>query len=232
VALAVFFSVIHAGLAGATVIEPDPELHGVLGDMYALATAMRLHHDAGGRRLPGLDELARYLRNPLPDGWPANYRIAEIRGGWWIGRRVSEFSTARRFLRNNAFSLGLYEQEGQNIWLGGPFVWMDASPFGENIMRIKVARGDDNDYIFFNSPETAYYWRGELALTAEAAAGALEKFATDSGGPFIIPPPSASEPLRASPVELPPDFTVGRDEDEMLFLPGSMITLPLPRPNE
>ena len=227
-------AMIYATQASASVIVPDPELHGVIGDLHALTVALRLHYyDTRSASLPDLNQLTNYLRVPLPDGWPADYQIAEISGGWWIGRRVPEFSSARRFLRENAPSLGLYEQGGQSTWMGGSFVWMNALPFGNDAVQIRAAQGQGRDvqYLFFNSPGTPYYWRSGLVFTAEAHTEARELFSSHSRGPFFVPDaaPRVQEPLRATPVELPPEFTVGRDEDEIDFRPGSMITLPLPR---
>jgi len=224
----------RVALANTAVIVPDPELHNVVGNLHAMAAALRLHfYDTRSTRLPDLDVLANYLNSPLPAGWPADYQIAEVRGGWWVGRRVPEFSTARRFLRDNAPSLGFYEQGGQNAWMGGAFVWMNAVPFGDDTVQIRVAQGQGRDvqYLFFNSPGTPYYWRSGLVFTAEAHSEARELFSTHSRGPFFVPDatPREQEPLRATPVELPPEFTVSRDEDEIDFRPGSMITLPLPR---
>ena len=235
-ALFAFIAVIHAGPAGAVIIEPNPDLHSVMGDLHALVVAMRLYHDDTRRtQLPGLEELARYLRKPLPGGWPSDYRTAELRCGWWVGRRVPEFSTARRFLRDNALLLNLYEHENQSTWMGGAFVWMNALSFDRNTKPIKVAQGEGNDknYLFFNSPGTDFYWRSELIYTAEAHAEALKKFGTVAERPLMVPtaPPSAQE-LRASPVELPPDFTVGADEDEIDMRIGNINVNPFRRTND
>ena len=233
-------AVIHAYPAGALIIEPDPDLHIIMGDLHALAVAMRLYYDdTRGTQCPGLDELARYLRKPLPDGWPADYRTATLSCGWWVGRKVPEFSTARRFLRYNALSLGLYEQESQSAWMGGAFIWMNALPFDENakpapekaVFKVARGEGDDRHYLFFNSPGTDFYWRSRLIYTAEAHAEALEKFAADAQRPLVVPiaPTGAQEAIRASPVELPPDFTVGRGEEEINMNLGSLILNPLLR---
>ena len=228
--------VIHAepANANAAVIVPEPDLHSVMGDLHAIACALRLYHyDTRNTLLPDLNLLTSYFSGPLPGNWPEDYQIAEIQGAWWIGRRVPEFSTARRFLRENAPSLGLYEQGGQSAWMGGAFVWMNASPFGEDAVQVRAAQGQGRDvqYLFFNSLGTSYYWRSGLVFTAEAHSRVRELFASHSRGPFFVPDatPREQEPLRATPVELPPEFTVGRDEDEIDFRPGSMITIPLPR---
>jgi len=198
---------------------------------------MRLYYtDTRRTQSPGLDELARYLKTPLPDDWPAGYRTATLLCGWWVGRKVPEFSAARRFLRYNAPLLGLYEQEGQSAWMGGTFVWMNALPFNENakpapetaVFKVAQGEGDDRHYLFFNSPGTDFYWRSRLIYTAEAHAEALKKFAADVERPLVVPaaPRRAQEALMASPVELPPDFTVGRDEEKLDVSLGGLILNP------
>jgi len=201
-------------IAYAVVIEPDPDLQRIMGDLYSLSVAMRLYYDDTHKKVcPTLDELAHYLKGPLPVGWPADYRTATVRGDWWVGRKAPDCSTARKFLRDNAPSLGLYDQEAQSAWLGGAFVWMSAVP-----SDFKVAQGDggDNQYLFFNSPGTDYYWRGGFIYTTQAHAEVLKKFGTDAKGPFVMPPPPSrpQEVISASPVTPPPDFTLGRAEDE------------------
>ena len=226
--------------ARAAVIEPEPDLQRVMGDLYALSVVMRLYYDDTHKtQCPAPDELVHYLKKPLPDDWPADYRTVAIQGGWWVGRKIPEFSPARRFLRENAFLLGLHEQDGQSVWLGGAFVWVNALSFDENArpaseqIAFKVAQGegDDSQYLFFNSHGTDYYWKSGLIYTTEAHIEALKKFGADAKGPFVTPPPPprAQEALIASPVELPPDFTLSGEGDGMDLSIGDVIFNPIPR---
>jgi len=230
-------------MAGAAIIEPDPDLHNVMGDLYALSAAMRLFYDDTHKtRCPSPGELAHYLSKPLPDGWPSGYRTDVVGGDWWVGRKVPEFSNARKFLREKAPSLDLYGRESQSTWLGEAFVWMSALSFGgkarpesEQKTAFKVAQGEGNDrqYLFFNSPGTDYYWRSSLIYTTEARAEALKKFRTDAKGPFVVPTTqSARQKFMASPVELPPDFNLGAEEDDGSARFGDVIINPIPRQRE
>ena len=239
--LFVCIAVTCAGAADAAVIEPDPDLQRVMGDLYALSVAMRLYYDDTHKtQCPAPDELVHYLKRPLPGGWPTDYRTAAVQGNWWVGRKVPEFSTARKFLRENAPSLGLYEQDNQNAWLGGAFVWVNAVPFGAQakpavpekaVFKVAQGEGNDSQYLFFNSPGTDYYWRSEFIYTTEAHSAALKKFASDAKGPFVtLPPPSRGrEPLAASPVELPPDFSLNDGEELMDISLGDVLFNPIPR---
>ena len=231
-----------AGPAYAVVIEPDPDLHLVMGDLYAISVAMRLFYDDTQKtRCPIPDELSHYLQNQLPDNWSSDYRTAAIQGDWWVARKVPEFSTARKFLRENASLLGLYEQDCQSAWLGGAFVWMSAVPFngkaksvpvpGKPVFRAAQGEGDDRQHLFFNSPGTDYYWKSSLIYTTEAHAETLKKFGADAKGPFVTPsqPSRAPETLSASPVETPPDFTLSGEGGEYDVSVGDVIFSPIPR---
>ena len=242
ICLAVAYSgAIAAVAADAVIIEPDPDLQRVMGDLYAMSVAMRLYYDDTHKtRCPVQEELAHYLKQPLPDDWPAGYRTAAVGGDWWVGRKVPEFSVARKFLREKALLLGLYEQDNQNAWLGGEFAWMSAVTFdakanpgpvpGKAVIKAAQGESGDSQHIFFNSPNTDYYWRSGLIYTTEAHIEALKKFGADAKGPFVTPPqPSrAPETFSASPVETPPDFTLSGEEEFDLRL-GDVIINPIPR---
>ena len=237
--LFVCFTVTRAGAARAVVIEPDPDLQLVMGDIYSLAVATRLYYDDTHKtQCPSPEELAHYIKKPLPGDWPSGYRTVAIQGDWWVGRKVPDFSSARKFLRENSSLLGLYEQDSQSAWQGGAFVWMSALSFDgkarpapkQAALKTAQGEGDDRQHLFFNSPGTDYYWKSGLIYTSEAHAEALKKFGTDAKGPFVTPPKPrrAPETISASPVELPPDFTLSGEEELDISLGGVLIN-PIPR---
>jgi hypothetical protein len=225
--------------ARAGVVEAEPDLQAVMGDLSALSVAARLYYDDTRQaQCPSLDQLARYLKKPIPADWLENCRLADFEGAWWVGRRVPEFSRARKFLRSNAPLLGLYERRGGEFWLGASFVWIKAfAPSAETpFIRVAQGGGSAKEYLFFNMPGTDYYWWSGLLFAPEARAAALEKFKAEGEGPFLIPPAPAkpSETLTASPVSPPPEFNLSdgeeAEEDESLSLGNTGILLnPVPR---
>jgi hypothetical protein len=235
-AIALSAALALAGPVCAAVIEAEPDLQHVMGDLYTLSVAMRLYYDdTHTTQCPPPDLLEPYLRKPLSDSWAETYRTAAVEGAWWVGCQVPEFSRARKFLRSNASALGLYGKDSMAAWLGESFVWIRAVAFGDGGRPVgdpRVVQGEDGQRLFFNSPGTDYYWWSDLLFTAEARVAALSKFGTAGKGPFAIPlmPQASSETFIASPVSPPPDFTVERDEDEIQPANlGGLIFNPIPR---
>ena len=231
--------------APAGIVEAEPDLQTIMGDISALSGAARLYYDdTREEQCPAIDQLARYLKKPLPADWLKDCRVAGFEGDWWVGRRVPEFSRARKFLRNNASLLGLRDRRGGEPWLGSTFVWVEAfSPKragGSGTPFIQVAKGGGNagERLFFNTPGTDYYWWSDLLFTPEARAAALKKFGAKAEGPFLIPPVPANtaETLMASPVSPPPEFSLrdgeegeeGEEESLSLGKTGILIN-PIPR---
>jgi hypothetical protein len=228
--------------APAGIVEAEPDLQAVMGDLSALSVAARLYYDDTRKaECPAIDQLARYLKKPLPADWLENCRVAAFEGNWWVGRRVPEFSRARKFLRNNAPLLGLHDGRGGDPWLGGAFVWTEAlSPKRtgrDGAPFIQVAKGGGNagERLFFNTPGTDYYWWSDLLFTREARAAALDRFGSKTEGPFLIPPVPANdgETLTASPVSPPPEFNLRDGEDEEEEAPSlgksGILINPIPR---
>ncbi|MDR1622728.1 MAG: hypothetical protein LBS00_10175, partial [Synergistaceae bacterium] len=151
---AAFFAALVFSCPGeAAVVEAEPDLQHVMGDLYALSAAMRLYYDDTHKaQCPSLDLLEPYLKKPLPDAWRQTYRTETVEGGWWVGRQVPEFSRARKFLRSNASALGLYDKDSMSAWLGGPFVWIEAVGFEKGKpgggKTLHVVPGEDGRHLF------------------------------------------------------------------------------------
>jgi len=192
--------------ASAAIVEPDRDVQLVMGDLYALSLAMRIYYDSydgapktkskAALTCPTIDQLARYFKTPLPPTWREDYRTATVDGAWWVGRKVPEFSRARKFLRENAPSLRLYDKEIMSVWMGGSYVWTVAVSFGKSGVApgVRVAQGEDKQRLFFNSPGTEYYWWSNLLYTPNAQAAALKKFGDLKAGPFRHSPSSCRNP--------------------------------------
>ena len=223
--------------ASEAVIVPERDTQLVMGDLYALSLAMRLYREdtyitslKETPPCPAPSQLARYFKTPLS---AADCRTAAVGGAWWAGRRVPGLSRARKFLRENAPSLGLYDKESMSAWLGGEYVWVIAVSFDKTGgAPTHVAPGKDGQHLFFNSPGSEYYWWSDLLYTPEGYASALKKFGKPKTGPLSIPPVPVETPenFSASPISPPPDFSLGGDEEDPQTIKlGDVILNPVPR---
>lgn len=226
------------------IIETEPDLQNIMGDLCTLSVAMRLYYeDTHKTQCPTMEQLVHYLRKPLPAKPGEIYQTAEAGGAWWVGRKVPEYSQARRFIRANAATLGIFDRESRSPWLGGAFAWMKAMEFVQDgnrtragdlpAVRVVQGEGRDNQHLFFNTPGTDYFWWSNLLYTTEAHANALAKFGAEKAkGPFVIPPTPRKdrEAISASPVSLPDEFSVGSSEDQAGAIQmGDVLINPVPR---
>lgn len=229
-----------AAPAHAVRVEPDPEVHRVLGTLYALATAINLHRSVS-EGLPEPVHLERYLRaDSLPEGWPDSVRIAESSGSWWVGIPVPAYSTARKYLRANASELGVHDGAGGIPWMGGSLAWIaavrpDPSGKGARPFGVRIAEGWDEDKsaLFFGTPSTDRFWWSPLLLSDSARSTALKRWGRASAPELRIPRAQAEEreTFKASPVGLPEEFGVSADREPGPSMEmGDVILNPIPRP--
>ncbi|GHV37775.1 hypothetical protein FACS1894187_15420 [Synergistales bacterium] len=218
--------------ARAVVVEADRDVQLVMGDLSALSVAARLYYDEKrAAKTPLLEDLSRYFTQPLPqDG---SFQVTVIDGELWIGRKVPERSNARAYLRGNAAVLGVYDKDGKMPWLGGAGAWIKAM---DDSRYIRVAQGEnkDSNLIFYNIAGTENFWWSDLTLTPQAKTSALKKLAAQDVEGFLAIPPApvrARETLTASPVHLPPEFSMneGKEpEEEMTLGKDGPVFNPLP----
>ncbi|MDR1875085.1 MAG: hypothetical protein LBQ90_08770 [Synergistaceae bacterium] len=224
------------------VVEADPDLQLVMGDLLALTVAMRLHRDdTRGVECPTVDQLADRLQSPLSANLREDFRTIGVNGAWWVGRRVPNYSRARPFLRANAESLGLYDRESMSFWMGGSFVWIKGVEFDSagkampptSDIRVAEGGGKDAGRLFFNVRGTDRHWWSDLSFTPATRKAALERFGVKQAELLVVPPPPSSvrEGISASPVHVPPEFSVGAESSDVPAIEmGDVLFTPLPRP--
>ncbi len=223
--------------AYAVTVEPDVEVHRVVGALYALSVAMNLYY-AESEAIPSPEQLGRYFRrDTLPSGWPESVHIASFEGAWWVGVAV-DHSPARKFLRANAPELSILDAPGGAPWMGASFAWMKASGAGKGsaspAAEVTEGSGEDRNELFFRTPGTDRYWWGPLRFSDSARASVLGRWGRAAEG-FALTVPreraAVKEEFRATPVGLPEEFGVSSDQE-----PGSSVEMgdvifnPIPRP--
>lgn len=223
------------------VVETEPDLQLVLGDLTTLAVAVRHHTESMPKSgLPALEQLERYFENKsLTQDWPKAYQLAEHDGDWWVGRNVTEFSRSRKFMRTYAKALGLFETPGGSPWFSGGKVWIKIRSAATKTLpstwaKLTVVPGqaDNAQHLFINIEGTDYYWWSNLLFTPSAREAILKMYrSTHQKEGLRIPNPSTaqSESIKASPVGLPEEFTVSKDEEIQQIEMGGVIFNPIPK---
>ena len=228
--------------ACAVTVEPDVEVHRVVGTLYALSAAMNLYHLEPGA-IPSPEQLGRYFqRDALPGGWPESVRVVSYGGAWWVGVAV-DHSPARKFLRANAPELSILDAPGGAPWMGASFAWLEvlrpgASGAGKGSAptAAEAAEGseEDRDELFFRTPGTDRYWWSPLSFLPSARASVLGRWGRAVEGTALRGPrerAAVKEEFRATPVGLPEEFGVSSDQEPDSSLEmGDVIFNPIPRP--
>ncbi len=216
--------------AGATV-EPVPELHQVMGGLYALSAALELQQsEAKSGALPNASSVTHYFKDTAsPAGTSVQLKSAD--GSWWVGVPVPNSPEARRFLRLNAPALKVFEDDTRTAWLGGKYAWMRAARIesAKNKSSVVFASFEaregyekDRDWLFFSSSGTDnkdWVWQSPFLFTESAHNAVLKQHgrngsASDPSLTAVQAAPKAKETFKASPVGLPPQMTLSKDEEE------------------
>ena len=238
-----FAPCVPSAKAYAVTVEPDVEVHRVVGALYALSAAMNLYH-AESEAIPSPEQLGRYFRrDTLPGGWPESVHVASFGGAWWVGVAVDPYSPARRFLRANAPELSILDAPGGAPWMGASFAWMEALRMGASgagkgsaspAVEVAEGSGEDRNELFFRTPGTDRYWWSPLRFSDSARASVLKRWGRAVEGSALTVPrerAAVKEEFRATPVGLPEEFGVSSDQE-----PGSSVEMgdvifnPIPRP--
>ena len=225
----VFVSVIitvfmFAGYACAEV-EPDAELHSVIGGLYSLAAAVSINDNP----TPHINQLRQYFVN-VPDNWHNQIQLSRVHKDVWAGIAVGKYSSARRFLRANAQELGLYESPEGYSWLGGDFVWLKLFA-----VKLKAAKGTGSDSeSLFLSADGNRWWLSEPVFKKEASREILRRFgvknAPELHGPSGVRE-SIYESVKPADVQKPADIHWGRKKssfDMDIELGKDVIFDPIP----
>ena len=132
----------------------NAENHKIIGGLYSLAAAVELN----GKTNPDINSLVRFFEK-IPAGWQKEVKIESDKKSIWVGITVNQYSSARRFLRENSQKLGILDAPGGNAWLGGEFAWMKAADIAKKKLKpvdFSAAEGDGT--IFFRADNNNSWW--------------------------------------------------------------------------
>ncbi|MBQ7154237.1 MAG: hypothetical protein IJR85_01640 [Synergistaceae bacterium] len=193
-------------LSAIAEVEPNAEIHRVIGGLYSLVCAVNLN----GNTNPHINQLRQFFTG-IPDDWHNEAQLTRSGGEIWAGVSVGKYSTARHYLRDNSAELGIAEEPEGYSWLGGGYAWLKASV----IKDIKAARGTGKDSgTIFLSTDGVNWWQAFPDFTREAAAEIMKRWGARRVPELHKPSGEKSESLyesvKPSDVQKPKNMHVGR----------------------
>ena len=225
----IFVSVIIAvlcvsGCASAGV-EKDIELHRVIGGLYSLVCAV----DINGSNTNHINQLRQYFED-IPDNWHNQVQLSRVNDAIWAGVNVGKYSSARKFLRANAQSMGIKESPEGYAWLGGDYAWLKVSD-----VKLKAARGTGQDSnLVFLSVDGESWWMSQPVFSASAAGEIMRKFGIKDA-PELHRPSGLHETVydtvRPNAPQKPKDIHIGTKKSSMdmdIELGTDVIFSPIP----
>ena len=140
-------------------VNPDPEIHRVIGGLYSLAACVSLNDNQN----PHINNLVSNFKD-IPENWQNNAKVERVDSSIWVGVNVNKYSDARRFLRDNAESLGITESPEGPSWIGGTEAWLKAGDITNGkirSLRLKASKGsgEDSDIIFLSTEGQSSWWQ-------------------------------------------------------------------------
>ena len=195
-------------------VNPDPEIHRVIGGLYSLVSAMAMN----GQSAPNLRILRGYF-DETPNNWLDTIRVERVNNTLWAGISVGKYSTARKYLRLHSPELGITEKPAGDSWMGGEFAWLKAGEIsGVKLIPSKLmaakGSGDDSEIIFFSADGNTW-WQSYPALTEKSSQEILRLCGTEAQN---LHKPAGNkrsiyDEVRPSEVYKPADMHTGRKHD-------------------
>lgn len=149
-------------------VNPDPEIHRVIGGLYSLVSAMAMN----GQSAPNLRILRGYF-DETPNGWLDTIRIERVNNDLWAGISVGKYSSARKYLRLHSPELGITDKPAGDSWIGGEFAWLKAGEIsGVKLIpsKLMAAKGSGNDSaVIFFSADGHTWWQSYPPLTEKSS---------------------------------------------------------------
>lgn len=225
--IVIVFALSRAACAFAEV-EPDVELHKIIGGLYSLVSAVELNDNAQ----PHINQIRKFFAE-IPKEWQSNSQIIRVRNSIWVGVSVGKFSSARNYLRSHSEELGITESPEGYEWMGGNYAWIKAADVVRNeIVPVNYIASEGDNLIFFSTPGQNSWWQSNPKFTAEAAQEILNRYGINQ--PDLHVPEgtrvSIYDSVRPASVGTPEKMHVGRKKSsfDMELEIGDIIFDPIP----
>ena len=157
-------------------VEPDIELHKVIGGLYSLSAAVELNNKTN----PNINQLKNYFENPT-QVWLNSVKISKTKNSIWVGIALDKTSSARHYLRSNAPELEITNEPEGYAWIGGDFAWLKAADIVKNKLKpIKIFASEGDGTIFFSTENQETWWQANPDFNSRAVREILRKHGTSS----------------------------------------------------
>ncbi len=231
VAVTLIFCLCSCSLAEEAIVEPDIELHKVIGGLYTLAAAV----DINQTTKPDPLQLRNYFDN-LPANWLDNIRVSIKTDSIWVGILLDKQSSARNYLRINAPKFNIKSEPESYDWLGGYYAWIKAADVVNNKLQpINLIATKSDGVLFFSTPGQTQWWQADPAFSFRAESLVLEKFEAHDA-PKLKKPAGVSHSIYESVkprgvIKKPDDINLKREKtftEEMSIEMGDVLFNPIP----
>lgn len=205
--VAFVIAVLSCGACNAAEVNPDTEIHKVIGGLYALVSAV----DLNGKASPDITVISRHFTDS-PSDW--NVRFERVGNDVWAGVPVGKYSTARKYLRSNAQRLGIMDTPAGESWLGEDFAWVKAGEIRGGKLRVSAPKAAQSDGAIFLSVDGKEWWQAYPDFTRRAAQEVVKRYGVKVSG--LRKPQGVSErvsiydEVRPSAVSKPADMHSNR----------------------
>ena len=179
----IFVSVIIAAMCFAgnasAEVEQDVELHRVIGGLYSLVCAVNINDNPE----PHINQLRQYFVN-VPNNWNNQVQLSRVNKSVWAAVNVGKYSSARKYLRANAQTMGVAETPEGYAWLGGEDVWVKVSD-----VKLSAAKGtgQDSGLLFLSADGGATWWLTQPVFTDEAIREIMRRFGVKNAPELHMP---------------------------------------------
>lgn len=216
-------------------VNPDPEVHRIIGGLYSLAAAVCLN----GNTNPNVSNLVSFFKD-IPSEWKNGIKVSRVNSSIWVGMSVNQYSTARHFLRANAEALGITESPEGYAWIGGDDAWIKAADIsGSKIkpIRLKASKGSGNDsrMIFLSTEGQVSWWQMNPTPKSSMSEKIISRWGVKESSELHAPKgnkTSIYESVRPSAVrKKPADIHIGtrRNSFDMSMNVGDVVFTPVPQ---
>ena len=211
---ALIICVFMCGVCSSAEVNPDPEIHKVIGGLYSLVSAMAIN----GETATDVRALRKYFSN-VPADWLDSVRIERVNNDLWAGVSVGKYSTARQYLRSNSPELGITDSPSGSEWMSGDFAWLKAGSIngGKFVpLQLTASKGSGKDAgILFFSVDGHNWWKSHPSLNAKSSQEALRRWGVKAEG-LQMPNEtrrSIYDEVKPTEVRKPADIHTGRKRE-------------------